>query len=404
MRTVTIALTCALVTSVVSVTTASGAPTCGGRAPTIVGTSQGDTLRGTGGADVISGLGGNDEIDGLGGNDIICGGRATDFIDGGAGNDRLLGDGGNDQLFGGQGDDHLLGGPGGANFYGGAGDDRFTGTAGLQDLVDYLFATQAVTVDLGTGIATGEGNDRMTAIDGARGSNFDDHISGDAAPNILGGGAGNDTLTGAGGGVLSGPSTTTTSFGKADLYYGNAGNDTFVGSDDFDVASWFDAPVPMTIDLAAGTAAGEGDDTMSGIDGVHSSRNGDTISGDGGDNAFALEGGNDVVDGRAGSDLIFIVSGNGATVDLHTGTAIGAGEDDALVSVENVWGTPSNDTLLGNEAANELRGRAGNDALVGRDGDDVLVGGRGRDSHDGGAGFDLCQQPPEGTFRDCENP
>ncbi|MCW2768237.1 MAG: hypothetical protein JWO11_4196, partial [Nocardioides sp.] len=58
----------------VSTGPAQAAQTCGGKTPTIVGTSGADTLHGTPGNDVISGLGGNDRILGGGGRDILCGG------------------------------------------------------------------------------------------------------------------------------------------------------------------------------------------------------------------------------------------------------------------------------------------------------------------------------------------
>ncbi|MGH8587317.1 MAG: calcium-binding protein, partial [Gammaproteobacteria bacterium] len=87
-------------------------PRCGGRAVTILGTSDNDTIRGTEGPDVIHGLGGNDVIRGLGGDDTLCGGPGKDRLIGGQGRDRMFGQGGNDRLFGDKGKDRHDGGSG----------------------------------------------------------------------------------------------------------------------------------------------------------------------------------------------------------------------------------------------------------------------------------------------------
>jgi uncharacterized protein YkwD len=82
---------------------------CGGRPPTILGTSEDDVINGTAGPDVIHGLGGDDVIHGLGGDDIICGGGGDDQLWGDAGNDLLASGGGNDTLTGGDGGDEMRG-------------------------------------------------------------------------------------------------------------------------------------------------------------------------------------------------------------------------------------------------------------------------------------------------------
>lgn len=82
-------------------------PTCGGRVPTIVGTSASDRLKGTSRADVIAGAAGRDKIRGLRGKDTICGGRARDKLKGGPGKDKLIGGPGRDKLIGGPGKDKL---------------------------------------------------------------------------------------------------------------------------------------------------------------------------------------------------------------------------------------------------------------------------------------------------------
>jgi Ca2+-binding RTX toxin-like protein len=55
-----------------------------------------------------------------------------------------------------------------------------------------------------------------------------------------------------------------------------------------------------------------------------------------------------------------------------------------------VWGTKSDDILIGDAGDNRLDGLDGNDRLSGLGGDDLLVGGAGADVLDGGAGNDLA--------------
>lgn len=114
---------------------AAAAPTCGGRAATIIGSAGRDRLTGTAKPDVIAGLAGNDTIDGLGGNDLVCGGPGVDSLRGSAGADRLLGEAGADILTGGAGADVLTGGAGADRLLGGSGRDRLLGGAGADRLV-----------------------------------------------------------------------------------------------------------------------------------------------------------------------------------------------------------------------------------------------------------------------------
>ncbi len=238
-------------------------PSCDGHKATIVGTSAPDVLVGTPGNDVIWGGAGNDVIYGLGGNDIICGGPGNDIIYGGAGNDRIYGGPGNDVIYGeagndvldggsasniiygGRGDDYLNGGSGSENIlYGGSGDDRLYGGSGNTNILlgglgidhldggsgnanildggygwDYLnggpghddtasFAEMprseetkggGVEASLRTGLAIGDGHDRLRKIENLEGSAFNDILIGNHRNNKLYGGPGNDTLIGGGG-------------------------------------------------------------------------------------------------------------------------------------------------------------------------------------------------------------
>lgn len=59
------------------------------------------------------------------------------------------------------------------------------------------------------------------------------------------------------------------------------------------------------------------------------------------------------------------------------------------LSILNLTGNASNNTITGNDAANVLNGVAGTDTLFGGIGDDKLIGGLGSDNLAGGAGADV---------------
>jgi Ca2+-binding RTX toxin-like protein len=411
-----------LSTAFVSVPAPSqAAPSCEGRAATIVGTAGDDEIRGTNGPDVIVARGGDDSVEARGGDDIVCGGggsdslrggRGDDDLVGGAGDDGLLGETGRDRLSGGGGvdslsggddDDRLYAGKGTFNFLSGdQGDDDLNGGPGRGDVVDFGLNGSGVTVDLGAGTIGGQGSDTISGVENVFGSRYDDTLIGDDRPNALAGRGGNDTVSSGGGGSLEceDPLAGISSFSCADILLGEAGDDTLTGGDGLDVVMYFDAPDPVTVDLAAGTATGEGSDTLEGIEGVHGSRNGDSLTGGADDNVFALEGGDDTVVGAGGTDLVLYAETGGVAVDLTAGTAEGAGAD-SLSGIEDVWGSPGDDTLIGDGAANELRGRGGDDTISGGAGEDDLSGGAGTDSLDGGGGFDTCTGGE--TLTSCES-
>ena len=139
----------------------------------------------------------------------------------------------------------------------------------------------------------------------------------------------------------------------------------------------------------------------------------DTIFGEGYDDFLFGGDGNDTLHGGHGADLLhggadldtasYIFPGYGAqsgvTVDLKTGAAFGGdAAGDILISIENLEGSPWDDTLIGDDGDNMLSGGLGHDVLVGGDGedrlfgwvdDDWLQGGGGADDLDGGDGIDM---------------
>jgi Ca2+-binding RTX toxin-like protein len=404
----------ALLVPVMAADAAAPVPTCFSEPATIVGTTRPDDLTGTPGRDVIVGRGGEDFIAGLGGADLICGGEGSDVVSGGDGRDRIRGDTGDDNLNGGEGDDVLLGlggidslfGEGGSDrllagagagigtegLIGGAGDDVIDGGPGL-DTAQFFDAPGPVRVDLGAGSATGHGTDRLIDVEGAIGSNFDDVLIGDAGGNGLSGQLGADTIRGLGSGSFAS--------GAYDVLSGDDGADRIVGGGGFDMVAFVRIPAPVTVDLAAGMARGQGSDTLDGVEGIIGSRLDDVLLGDGGDNGFAGGTGDDHIDGRGGRDTVSYFEEVGpVTVDLAAGLATNDHTDE-LLRIENVWGTVVGDVLVGDGRANELLGRAGRDRLEGGAGDDLLHGGPGPDRADGGDGSDTCLSVVQAT--DCES-
>ncbi len=187
-------------------------------------------------------------INGTGGNDTLSGTPGDDVICGLGGNDRISALGGNDVV---------KGGPGADTADGGDGNDLILGEAG---------------------------ND--TVLEGGAG---DDTIIGGVGHDKLAGTGGNDQLRGEDG---------------RDWLLGGSGNDTLDGGADNDKADYKESSSAVQIDLAAGTAAGEGSDTLSSVEIVVGSPFGDLIDGSDGPDELSGYNGNDTINGRGGNDFI----------------------------------------------------------------------------------------------------
>src|SRR5207302_426400 len=83
-----------------------------------------------------------------------------------------------------------------------------------------------------------------------------------------------------------------------------AGSSTLEGGLGFDWISFLTSRHPVQIDLAAGTASGDGNDTLAGFEGVFGSNEGDVLRGDSSANPLVGERGNDHLFGRGGSDTL----------------------------------------------------------------------------------------------------
>ena len=317
----------------------------------------------------------------------ISGNSTNDCLFGWDGNDRLSGMGGDDRLHGGAGADALDGGPG-------------------TDTAEYFSSSGSVTVNLGTGSASGghAQGDTFTSIEGIAGSGYGDHITGNSQVNTLRGEGGYDSLYGSGGNDrLYGGHGNDNLYGQEgdDELYGEGGHDNLnggPGADKLDggtggdAANYAGSNAAVTVNLATGAVSGghaQGD-TLIGIENVIGTPYNDTLTGNDGDNTLQGGAGSDALDGRAGSDATdYGASDTGVTVNLGTGAASGGhAQGDTLANMENIGGSPHADTITGNGSANSLSGAGGNDTLHGAGGADTLRGGAGADALHGDDGAD----------------
>lgn len=392
----------------------------------INGSAFNDTLTGNAVSNFIDGGSGNDTLSGLDGNDNLAGGLGDDFLDGGngtgdsasyfgssgpvfvnlatgsaigaAGNDTLVnienlngssfgdtltGDAGNNSLRGDAGNDTLIGGAGNDFITGGSGDDSIDGGAGAGDTADYFFSdtSAAVVVNLSTGVVTGgAGNDTLTGIENVNGSNFNDTIMGDSNGNFIDGRGGDDTLLGGGG---------------RDSFVGGLGNDSIDGGaildranyTDLNSVSYFSSTSGVNVNLATGTAQDGlgGTDSLTNINFVTGSAYNDTFLGSSDPTLFEqFDGGqgNDIINGGALDTVLqrnsnrvnYSAASGSVTVNLASGTAIGAAGNDTLININHVTGSSFGDILVGSNSAmtEQFEGRGGNDWIDGAGGIDIV--------------------------------
>ncbi|MCF6377748.1 hypothetical protein L2K70_09030 [Nocardioides KLBMP 9356] len=232
----------------------------------------------------------------------------------------------------------------------------------------------------------------------------DDVILGGIAPDRIDGGAGNDTICGSGGGdtLVGGPGDDRIFGGRDGEYVPDDGYDGDIitpgpGDDYIDMGDdpasaevadvdrparydtvWFDgAPGPVVVDLSAGTATGEGNDTIvvpaySG--GIVGSAYDDELTGSNGPDRF---------DGGAGDDRIRGLGGND---DIQPGegddVARGGEGDDLILSREK-----GRDRFYGDGGDDGVTAQGKGSAIGGGEGDDFLLASYGASVH-GGSGDD----------------
>jgi Ca2+-binding RTX toxin-like protein len=361
-----------------------------------------------------------ENIIGSTGNDKIVGSSVNNTISGIAGNDILVGSGGNDTLDGGTGSDTAdysslgttvtLQAQGVVSKDFGLGTDNLVsietiiGAAGFFNLIDASGAngtTASINVDLRSNSLQVLnipfiGNQSFTVqnfVD-VIGTSQNDSIIGDDASNFMFAGAGDDVIDG---------------WNGDDLLEGQAGNDNILGYFGNDTLNGGDGDDSLSGEADNDTLIGSsGNDTLgggTGIDTADYSSLGAAVtlqaqgvlskSGLGTDNLVSIE----TIIGAVGFTNIIDASGaNGTTASIDVNLAInslnvnnvpGVGFQSFTVqNFVNVRGTSQNDSIVGNNAANNLFGDAGVDTIRGGGGGDTLDGWLGNDKLFGDAGND----------------
>ena len=311
----------------------------------IMGSSAGNDYTGSAGDDTFHGQGGVDIVNAGAGNDYVDLGSNADFdlYFGSTGNDTIIWDPGSSAIAFYDFDYSALAGI----------DATFTSVGGSIDKgadgIDTLVADSIVGVDGG-----------FTIIGTAGADNYLMDVGADVWTQVSPGG-GNDTITG------------TDTFVRLSYIFGPG---TSVGGIDVEVSGY--GPFGRMSGTVHDDGFG-GVDTFVDIGEIRGTGFADSFTGSTGSDRFNPYGGNDVVNGGAGLDMVrYDQSGISAlTIDLSgpngvvTGTGFGQAFTDTLISVERVHGSREGDTIIGS---------ANDDQIDGKQGDDTINAGRGERS------------------------
>ncbi|MBN8487012.1 MAG: calcium-binding protein [Burkholderiales bacterium] len=202
-----------------------------------------------------------------------------------------------------------------------------------------LLSHRAVGVDFG-----GSAPVTLTNVENLTGSNYADTLAGDAGNNVLSGGGGIDTASFA--------AVTT---------------------------------VSVTANLTAGTATGQGSDTLVSIENLTGGQLGDTLTGNAGANRLDGGKGSDTMRGGQGNDTYVVDSSTDVVSEAADGGSdtieTGLSWTLSQAFVEHLTLTGSAINGIGNTAANRIAGNAQDNLLDGRSGADTMTGGLGNDRY-----------------------
>ena len=339
----------------------------------VIGTDQADTITGNSLDNNIDGGDGDDTINYSAGNDVIDGGTGDDTVNYLTAPDAItatIDSSGMSVAISGTGDTQTITNV--ENISGTNDDDTFIineavsatiNAQGGTDTVDYSGLTDAINVDLSTGVGnvSGTTNDHtLQDVEDVIGSAFDDEIIGNSDDNTLQGGGGDDFIQ------------------------GNEGNDIIDGGTGTNTVSYKDSSSGVNVNLKSGNSSGgDGNDTLTNIDNVSGSAFGDNISGTDGANVIYGGGGADTIYGNEGDDEIYGEAGN----DIIYGGVLNGASGTLNDGDDTIYGGEGNDLIYGgNNNTGGGSGDDGNDVIEGGNGNDTIYGGNNNSG--GGSGND----------------
>jgi len=375
------------------------------------GNSGDDTFTGTAAAQTFDGGAGTDTVDYTASTSAIRVDLQNNSVSGGfAQGDTLISieniTGSNsssarDYIWGNGQDNVILGLAGNDILEGGDGADILDGGAGW-DYANYTRAASGITLNMETGVHTGDAaGDQLINIEAVVGSNHDDILTGDSANNYFRGGNGDDILSGGLG---------------SDTLVGQNGNDEYIytggrdrifevnGSSSDQVtfdAAWNAADLTIQgnifiFDQNVNTITfnnvnlietfsfnGLADMSFTQLQAYLASLV-SSEAGSNGNDTFTATIDAENFDGLGGRDTVDYSNSNAAiTVDLLNNTAVGGyAAGDTFTSIEDITGSDDaalRDTIYGDNGVNYINGLNGADILEGGDGADVIDGGAGWD-------------------------
>ncbi|WP_169567990.1 matrixin family metalloprotease [Sneathiella limimaris] len=376
---------------------------------TLYGSSENDYMDGGTGADELRAGSGDDTLIGGGGADTLIGGRGLDLIDfsgskngvdvdlaagvsvsegivristveairGSAYDDTMAGDDKDNLFYVNLGNDIVRGGGGVDTVYlGGRASDydvqdmgdhlKITHIAGDQILS--LYGVENIEYDL----LLGDGLYRVVTVAAAsggytNGTDENERIIGSSANDHLYGYGGQDQLFGGEG---------------DDILTGSSGDDYLDGEDGADTVRFDEVAAAIRVDLNAGTATGDGNDTLLNIENIFGGKSADyrdTLLGNDENNYISDIRGGGEIDGRGGDDRISVIDSEGNGYSLSGGD----GDDtiDGGDGNDTIFGGDGNDNISDDAGSDIVYGGLGDDTISSRyDGEDTIYGGFGNDS------------------------
>ena len=301
-------------------------------------------------------------------------------------------------IYGGRGNDIIFFSPGADILDGGEGTDTLS----------FEFATTGQTLDLSST------SDTITNFENIKGSNYVDQLTGDSNNNIFILSEGGDTIDGSDGnnwldardsqegitvslenqsvntGIalgdnyaninnIIGSSFVDHLIGNAEnnFFFGDNGNDTIDGGEGNDIVL-YGGTEAIRVDLSNSLL---NEDTLISIEGIRGGSGADILVGNEQNNFFFYSAGNDDFSGGDGIDRIIYTSlDSSVTISLIDNTARGDSFIHNFSSIEDIFSSNFDDTLIGNSEQN---------FFTAKDGDDLIIlGSAGNDLVDGGEGFD----------------